>query len=162
MRVITPPLSRLTLMRRNGIGRLESPLLASTTSASSMILKPSPMVLRTYRDWARVDQPNHLGPFQARVSIGFLRQHGEGFRENAHRTTCIRTRERRARNVAHPQMIVLMGVCLKGRFDGAQACDPAQLSAHHRHEMIPTFERFVVRIAVMALDDFPKLPSINR
>src|SRR5229473_2974115 len=114
------------------------------------------------RDWARVDQPNHLGPFQARVSIGFLRQHGEGFRENAHRTTCIRTRERRARNVAHPQMIVLMGVCLKGRFDGAQACDPAQLSAHHRHEMIPTFERFVVRIAVMALDDFPKLPSINR
>jgi hypothetical protein len=28
--------------------------------------------------------------------------------------------------------------------------------------MIPTFERFVVRIAVMALDDFPKLPSIDR
>src|SRR5450631_1677246 len=50
MRVIIPPLSRLTLMRRNGIGRLESPLLASTTSASPMILKPLPMVLRTCRD----------------------------------------------------------------------------------------------------------------
>jgi hypothetical protein len=36
------------------------------------------------------------------------------------------------------------------------------LSAHHRHEMIPAFERFVVRITVMPLDDFPKLPSINR
>src|SRR6266852_50735 len=114
------------------------------------------------RDWARVDQPNHLGPFHSRVSIGLLRQHGEGFRENAHRTTCIRTRERRAGNVAHPQMIMLMGVCLKSRFDGAQACDPAQLGAHHRHKMFPAFERLVVGIAVMALDDFPKLPSINR
>src|SRR5713226_1734826 len=114
------------------------------------------------RDWARVDQPNHLGAFCSRVSIGLLRQHGEGFRENAHWTTCIRTRERRARNVAHPQMVMLMGVCLKGRFDSAQARDPAQLSAHHRHKMIPAFERFVVGIAVMPLDDFPKLPSIDR
>src|SRR5882762_7100814 len=114
------------------------------------------------RDWARVDQPNHLSPFHPRVSIGLRRQHRESVRENAHRTTGIRTRERRARNLAHPQMIMLMGVYLKGCFDGAQACDPAQLSAHHCHEMIPTFERFVVRIAVMALDDFPKLPSINR
>ena len=114
------------------------------------------------RDWARVDQPNHLGAFHSRGSIGFLRQHGEGFRENAHRTTCIRTRERRARNVPRPQMIMLMGVCLKGRFDSAQACDPAQLGTHHRDQMIPTFERLVVGIAVMPLDDFPKLPSINR
>lgn len=51
MRVIVPPLSRLTLMRRNGIGSLESPLLASTTSASAMILKLSPVVLRTCRDF---------------------------------------------------------------------------------------------------------------
>src|SRR5713226_5302486 len=28
--------------------------------------------------------------------------------------------------------------------------------------MIPTFERFVVGIAVMPLHDFPKLPSIDR
>src|ERR1035437_9719850 len=44
------------------------------------------------RHRARVDQPNHLGSFHSRVSIGLLSQHGEGFRENAHRTTCIRTR----------------------------------------------------------------------
>src|SRR5229473_3188013 len=101
-------------------------------------------------------------PSTPRVPIGLLSQHGEDFRENAHRTTCIRTRERRARNVAHPQMIMLMGVCLKGRFDSAQARDPTQLSAHHRHKMIPAFERFVVGIAIMPLDDFPKLPSIDR
>jgi hypothetical protein len=59
-------------------------------------------------------------------------------------------------------MMMLMGVRLKGRFDSAQAGDPAQLSAHHRHEMLPAFERFVVGVIVMALDDFPKLPSINR
>ena len=108
------------------------------------------------------DQANHLGAFRSRVSIGLLRQHGEGFRENAHRTTCIRTRERRARSLAHTQMIMLMGVRLKGGFDSAQACDPAQLGGHHRHEMIPAFERLVVGIAVMPLDDFPKLPSIDR
>ena len=45
MRVIVPPSSRLTLMRRNGIASSESPLLASITSASSMILNPSPMCL---------------------------------------------------------------------------------------------------------------------
>jgi len=38
MSVITPLCHGLTLIRRNGIGRLESPLLASTTSASLMIL----------------------------------------------------------------------------------------------------------------------------
>src|SRR5258708_3297570 len=46
MRVMVPPLSRLTLMRRSGIANLESPLLASTTLSSAMILKPSPMSLR--------------------------------------------------------------------------------------------------------------------
>ena len=51
MRVIVPPLSRFTLMRRNGIDSLESPLLASATLASAMILKPSPILLRTYRDF---------------------------------------------------------------------------------------------------------------
>ena len=108
------------------------------------------------------DQPNHLGPFHSRVSIGLLCQHGEGFRENAHRTTCIRTRERRARSLADAQMIMLMRVGLGGGFDSAQARDPAQLGAHHRHKMIPAFERFVVGIAVMPLDDFPKLSSIDR
>ena len=130
--------------------------------ATDTTIPVGPFAHLAQRDWARVDQPNHLGAFHSRVSIGFLRQHGEGFRENAHWTTCIRTRERRARNVPRPQMIMLMGVCLKGRLDSAQACDPAQLSAHHRHEMIPAFERFVVGIAVMLLDDFSKLPSINR
>ncbi len=114
------------------------------------------------RDRARVDQPNHLGSFQARVSIGLLRQHGEGFRENANGTPRIRIRERRASNLAHAQMIMLMGVCLKDGFDSAQACDPAQLGADHRHKMIPAFERFVVGIAVMPLHNFPKLPSIDR
>ena len=51
MRVIVPPLSRLTLMRRSGIANSESPLLASTTLSSAMILKPSPMILRTRRDF---------------------------------------------------------------------------------------------------------------
>jgi hypothetical protein len=37
--VITPPFSRLILMRRSGIGGRESPLLASATSSSAMILK---------------------------------------------------------------------------------------------------------------------------
>src|SRR5665811_1996 len=59
-------------------------------------------------------------------------------------------------------MIVLMGIRLNGGFDSAQARDPAQLGAHHRHNMIPAFERFVVGIAVMPLHNFPKLPSINR
>src|SRR5665811_1738015 len=59
-------------------------------------------------------------------------------------------------------MIVLMGICLNGGFDSAQARDPAQLGAHHRHNMIPAFERFVVGIAVMPLHNFPKLPSIDR
>ena len=69
------------------------------------------------RDRARVDQPNHLGPFHSRVSIGRLRQHGEGFRENAHRTTRIRIRQRRARSLAHTQMIMLMGVGIEGGFN---------------------------------------------
>src|SRR5882757_9440208 len=121
-----------------------------------------PLTHLAQRDWARVDQPNHLGAFRSRVSIGLLCQHGEGIRENAHRTTCIRTRERRARNVPRPQMIMLMGICFKGGFDSAQARDPAQLGTHHRHKMFPAFERFVVGIAVMPLHNFPKLPSINR
>src|SRR5216684_1886168 len=184
MRVIVPPLSRFTLMRRAGIElRLTTDLdvidgcrrnLDATRNippwmiddvhlqAADTTVPFCPFAHLAQRDWARVDQPNHLGAFCSRVSIGLLRQHGEGFRENAHWTTCIRTRERRARNVAHPQMVMLMGVCLKGRFDSAQARDPAQLSAHHRHKMIPAFERFVVGIAVMPLDDFPKLPSIDR
>jgi hypothetical protein len=57
---------------------------------------------------------------------------------------------------------MLMGVCLRGGFDSAQARDPAQLGAHHRHKVIPAFERLVVGIAVMPLDDFPKLSSIDR
>src|ERR1022692_3223575 len=59
-------------------------------------------------------------------------------------------------------MIMLMGVCLRSGFDSAQARDPAQLGTHHRHKMIPAFERFVVGIAVMPLDDFPKLSPIDR
>src|SRR6202043_3261662 len=106
--------------------------------------------------------PDHLGSFHPRVSIGLLCQHGEGFRENANGTPCIRTRERRTRSLADAQMIMLMGVCLTVGFDTAQARDPAQLGAHHRHKMVPAFERFVVGIAVMPLDDFPKLPSIDR
>ena len=39
------------LMRRNGIGRLELPLLASDTLASAMIVKLSPLVLRRWRDF---------------------------------------------------------------------------------------------------------------
>jgi len=57
---------------------------------------------------------------------------------------------------------MLMGICFKGGFDSAQACDSAQLGSHHRHEMFPAFERLVVGIAVMPLHNFPKLPSINR
>ncbi|MGY4287932.1 hypothetical protein ACVWXO_007152 [Bradyrhizobium sp. LM2.7] len=59
-------------------------------------------------------------------------------------------------------MVVLMGVCLKGRFDSAQTGDRAQLGTHHRHKMFPAFEGFIVGIAVMALHNFPKLPSIDR
>src|SRR6266478_8450307 len=59
-------------------------------------------------------------------------------------------------------MIMLMGICLNSGFDSAKARDLAQLRADHRHQMVPALERFVVGIAVMPLDNFPKLPSINR
>jgi hypothetical protein len=57
---------------------------------------------------------------------------------------------------------MLMGICFKGGFDSAQACDSAQLGSHHRHEIFPAFERLVVGIAVMQLNNLPKWPSINR
>ena len=113
-------------------------------------------------DWARVDQPDHLGTFRSRVSIRLLRQHGEGFRENADRTPRICIRECRASNLAHTQMIMLMGIGVRVHCDPSQTLDPAQLGAHHRHQMIPALERFVVGIAVMPLHDLPKLPSIDR
>ena len=47
-----PPVSRLSLMRRSGIGSRESPLLVSLTSSSATILKPSPMRLRMLRPLA--------------------------------------------------------------------------------------------------------------
>src|ERR1700726_2451325 len=59
-------------------------------------------------------------------------------------------------------MIMLVGVCLKGGFDSAQARGLTKLSTHHRHKMVPAFERLVVGIAVMPLDDLPKFPSIDR
>jgi len=57
---------------------------------------------------------------------------------------------------------MLMGICLNSGFDSAKARDPAQLGADHRHQMVPALERLVVGIAVMPLDDFPKLPPIDR
>jgi hypothetical protein len=60
------------------------------------------------------------------------------------------------------QMMMLMGIRLNGGLDSAQTRDAAQLGAHHRHKMVPAFERFVVGISVMPLDNFPKLPPIDR
>src|SRR6267142_6010636 len=102
-----------------------------------------------------------MRPFHSRASISLPRQHGERLRENAGRTPRIRIRERRASDLAHAQMIMLMGICVEGEFKPPQTCDAAQLRTDQRHHMIPALERFIVGICVVPLHNFPELPSID-
>src|SRR5882672_1391561 len=67
------------------------------------------------------------------------------------RTPRIRIRERRASDLAHAQMIMLMGICVEGEFKPPQTCDAAQPRADQRHHMIPALERFIVGIGVVPL-----------
>src|SRR6202043_1588001 len=71
-------------------------------------------------------------------------------------------RERRARELAHAEMIMLMGVCVERGFEAAQAIDPAQLGEDQRHQMIPAVERFVVGIAIETFHNRAELPPIDR
>jgi len=91
-------------------------------------------------DGARVDQAQHLRPFAPRLSIGLLRQHRKRLRENAHGSTRIRVRQRRARQRTHAQMIVILAVGVEAGLNSTQAVDTAQLHVDQRHQMIPALE----------------------
>src|SRR5262249_8359849 len=57
----------------------------------------------------------------------------------------------RARDGADPKMIMRLSIGIEARFQTAQRFDAAQLRIGERHQMIPTRERLVVGIRVVAL-----------
>src|ERR1700677_132857 len=233
--VITPPASRLSLMRRSAIGSRESPLLTSSTSSSAMMWKPSPLALaigamldrpktdprlqpgdeeslaivdllppveaaislvehvgRAGLDWnltadldvidvrwrhldagrdiaqgviddvqlhaadatvpcrpvanlpqwyrTGVDQAHHLRPFAPHLPIRHRRQPSKGLRKNADRTAGIGIRQRRAGQLAGPQMIMVLRIGVEARHHPAQTVVTAQLRVDQRHQMVPALE----------------------
>ena len=84
--------------------------------------------------------------------VGQSRQLTEGLLEDRRRASLVGVAQRRARQLAHPEMIVLMGVGVPGRRDGAQAAGAAKLGEDQRDEMLPAAEAFIVGIPAMGGD----------
>ena len=122
----------------------------------------SPLAYLAQRDRAGIDQAHHLGPFAPRLPIRPLRQHRKCLGENADRAARIGIRQRRAGEFADIQMIMMVGIGVEGELEPAQAIGVAQLRENQRHQMIPTFERFVVGIALVPIHKGLKPPPIDR
>ncbi len=103
------------------------------------------------RDRRGIDQPDHLVAFPPQGSAGQSRQLGEGLGEDRQRAAGVGIGERRARQLADPQVIMMVGVGIPSRLQPAQAPDPAKLGADQHQQMLPAAERLVVGIAGMTI-----------
>src|SRR6185312_10178143 len=68
----------------------------------------------------------------------------------------------RAGNIPDAEVVMLMRVGAERECEPAQACDATHLRSHQRYHVIPALERLVVGIALVAIHNRPKPPSINR
>ena len=114
------------------------------------------------RDRTGIDQAHHLHAFTPQLARGHRRQRRKGLRENADRTAGIGIGQRRARQLAGPQMIVVLRIGVEASHHPTQTVVTAELGIDQRHQVIPALERLVVGIPIQTIHNCLKLPSIDR
>ncbi len=78
------------------------------------------------RNGGGIDQPQHLATLAPHQPVGQPRQPGEGLAEDRQRAAGIGIGQGRARQRADSEMVVVMGVGVPRRLQGAQTRDPAK------------------------------------
>jgi hypothetical protein len=121
-----------------------------------------PATRLTQRDRAGVDQAHHGAAFLPGPPVRRGCQHREGLGKDGGRPPRIGVRQRRTRELAGAQMIVMLAVGIEAGLQRAKALKLAQLRIHQGHQMIPALERLVVSVAVLPIHKLGKLPTINR
>src|SRR5712691_8594426 len=137
-----------------GIGDVDEGRIVGHRVVDDMHLQPpdAAVALGPFDDFAErngggIDQPQHLATLASHQPVGQPRQPGEGLAEDRQRAAGIGIGQGRARQRADPEMVVVMGVGVPRRLQGAQTRDPAKLGIDQRHQMVPAAERLVVGIA---------------
>src|SRR5262249_56975776 len=88
-------------------------------------------------------------------------KHRKGVGEDTNWPPSICIRQRRARQFADMQMIMMLGVGIENGFQASQAARAMQLRKNERRQMVPALERLVVGVPVVPFDDRAEFPPID-
>ena len=103
-----------------------------------------------------IDDADHLRTFLAQRAAGLRRQFREHIGKDVCRAAPVGVCERRARNPAGAEVIVMMTVGVPRGLEFAQALHIGELSVDHGDEMIPAAERFVIGLGLVTRRGCPK------